>query len=79
MQANELEDVIKRIESVEEDVLRFIEDDPQLIRSRSTLDVLRSLKEALGSLRSVRGQLGGMDTSPGALESFHCRILRKPH
>ena len=43
MQANELEDVIKRIESVEEDVLRFIEDDPQLIRSRSTLDVLRSL------------------------------------
>ena len=60
MQANELEDVIRRIESVEE-------------------DVLRSLKEALGSLRSVRGQLGGMDTSPGALESFHCRILRKPH
>ena len=79
MQANELEDVIRRIESVEEDVLRFIEDDPQLIRSRSTLDVLRSLKEALGSLHSVRGQLGGMDTSPGALESFHCRILRKPH
>lgn len=80
MQATDIEDVIRRIELVEDDVLRFIEDNPQVIKSRSTLDVLQRLKAALESLRSVRGKLGRMKSaaapSPG---SFHYRILKKPH
>jgi hypothetical protein len=81
MQAKELEDVIERIELVEDDVLRLIEDHPHLIRSRSTLDVLRRLKVALASLRSIRSKLTGIqaDTSSSALGAFHYRILRKPH
>jgi hypothetical protein len=81
MQAKELEDVIERIELVEDDVLRLIEDHPQLIRSRKTIDVLRRLKVALASLRSVRGKLTGMeaDTAASAIESFQYRVLRKPH
>ena len=81
MQAKELEDVIERIENVEDDVLRLIEDHPQLIRSSSTLQILRRLKVALASLRSVRGKLTGLGitTSTGTQESFHYRILRKPH
>lgn len=81
MQSKELEDVIERIELVEDDVLRLIEDHPRLIRSRSTLDVLRRLKIALASLRSVRGKLTGLEADPStsAFEAFQYRILRKPH
>jgi hypothetical protein len=80
MQGREIEDVIRRIESVEDDVLRFIEDHPQLIRSRSTLDVLRRLKEAQASLRAVRGKLAGMKAATlSPREAFSYRILRKPH
>ena len=80
MQPKELEDVIRRIELVEDDVLRFIEDNPQVIKSRSTLDVLRRLKTALASLRVVRGKLAGMKAaSLSPRVSFQYRILRKPH
>ena len=81
MRTKELEDVIRRIEHVEDDVLRLIEDHPQLIRSRATLEVLRRLKAARASLRLVRGKLGGLKTvvlssTRGPLQY---RILRKPH
>lgn len=81
MQEKELEDVIERIENVEDDVLRLIEDHPQLIRSSSTLHILRRLKVALASLRSVRAKLMGLKTATGAAtqERVHYRILRKPH
>jgi hypothetical protein len=81
MRAKELEDVIRRIEHVEDDVLRLIEDHPQLIRSRATLEVLRRLKVARASLRSVRGKLGSLKTVvlSGTRGSFQYRILRKPH
>jgi hypothetical protein len=80
MQPKELEDVIRRIELVEDDVLRFIEDCPQLIKSRSTLDVLRRLKAALASLRAVREKLAGMQSATfPPPEAFQYRILRKPH
>ena len=81
MQAKQLEDVIARIENVEDDVLRLIEDHPQLIRSSSTLHILRRLKVALATLRSVRGKLTGLNlaTAAEAQESSHYRILRKPH
>jgi hypothetical protein len=81
MRTEELEDVIRRLEHVEDDVLRLIEDHPQLIRSRTTLDVLRRLKAARISLRSVRGMLAGLKSVivPGARGSFQYRILRKPH
>lgn len=81
MVAKDLEDVIRRIEQVEDDVLRLIEDHPQLIRSRATLEVLRRLKVAQASLRAVRGKLGGLKTvvMSGTRGSFQYRILRKPH
>jgi hypothetical protein len=82
MRAEELEEVIRRIEHVEDDVLRLIENHPQLIRSRTTLDVLRRLKATRTSLRAIRGKLGGLRTVilSGARGSFQqYRILRKPH
>jgi hypothetical protein len=81
MREEELEDVIRRIEHVEDDVLRLIEDHPQLIRSRTTLDVLRRLKAARASLRTVRGKLSGLRSVivTSARGSFQYRILRKPH
>lgn len=80
MQAKELEDAIRRVEIVEDDVLRFIEDHPQAIKSRSTLDILRRLKLALASLRAVRVKMAGLEASklPGR-ENLQYRILRKPH
>ena len=81
MGTKELEDVIRRIEHVEDDVLRLIEQDPQLIRSRTTLEVLRRLKMARATLRSVRVKLGSLKTVvlSGTRGSFQYRILRKPH
>lgn len=80
MQSKDLEDVIRRIELVEDDVLYFIEDHPQVIKSAGTLEVLERLKTALASLRAVRAQLAGMEAAdippPGRLQY---RILRKPH
>jgi hypothetical protein len=80
MQSKELEDVIRRVEAVEDDVLHFIEDHPQAIKSETTLEVLRRLKTALVSLRAVRVKLAGMKAAnllPP--ERFQYRILRKPH
>ena len=80
MQATDIEDAIRRIELVEDDVLRFIEDHPQVIKSRNTLDVLQRLKAALDSLRVVRGKLGGMKSAAAPLPGpFQYRILKKPH
>ena len=43
--------------------MRLIEDHPQLIRSSNTLHILRRLKVALASLRSVKGKLTGLNTT----------------
>ena len=80
MQSKELEDVIRRVEIVEDDVLRFIEDNPQVIKSKGTVEILKRLKSALASLRAVRGDMAGMvaaDVSPR--EPLQYRILRKTH
>ena len=79
MQLKQLEDVIRRVEVVEDDVLRFIEDHPQVIKSKSTLDVLKRLKSALASLRAVRGEIAGLEANLPPQEPVQYRILRKPH
>ena len=80
MQSKELEDVIRRVEIVEDDVFRFIEDNPQVIKSKGTVEILKRLKSALASLRAVRGNMAGMEAADvPPREHLQYRILRKPH
>ena len=52
--AAKLEDLLERLERVEDDLLQSIESEPGLFRVPGVLDLTGQLKNALRSLRSAR-------------------------
>lgn len=57
MEVDDVDAVIEGMEDVEDDVLRLIEHDPQLIKADGMFDVLKQLKTALSSMRDARVRL----------------------
>ncbi len=76
MHKYQLEDLLQRIEGLQRDVLRYLDEEPRIIQMQGMTEVLLELRR---SLTVVRGKLRRMDELRGVTPAPAHRSTHKRH